>query len=605
MKNTFFVKVFLIVALLLLSVITIAEVKPGDIVTYGMIEQDGNIENGAEPIEWYVLGTKNNRTLLFSKYALMPFPYSQNDLDANWENCDLRAYLNNTKMIRSATSMMEYLNLASSSISSKALESSNGREITTQTLETIDSIFLLSQEEAEQYLTEEMFLAPVTPYAAENGAYQEDGIGLWWLRDSLGKEYGVLTGWTDGSFSYCDANYSMICVRPAIYVFSSALENAEKVNAENADNSNKEFPFTCSIYLAEFDSSYDVVREIEGNSASFDEISKGNILGIGALIENTSELNQAAEITCKIEGENDKNWSGNVIGAGQKGRLAVVYSVPFDGTKKIVWYINDTIVAEGEFTFSQTAEVPAEEEKVALAYETEIIEYDKNYEIVKHHGLYADFAALPNGHHLGYCLVIKNLGTDDVYLEIDPIANGEKKIGWVDVLVPAGEEKTVSAPIMIPYNGYYDIEWYVDGVSVCIQTFVFENNITTEANPILYEMYVATFNDEEKFSSYSDNDMNFATLDEGYSLGVVLLVTNTDMNDLPVDIVLLMDGETYRWGEYSVKAGKGVRFEIRFEEPFEGEKLIVWKDGDNTVYEEVLSFKNSFMNPAMSISPVD
>lgn len=607
MKKSIFGKTFLIVALLLLSILTIAEVKPGDVVTYGAIEQDGNIDNGPEPIEWYVLGTKGNSTLLFSKYALMPFPYSQNDPNANWENCDLRAYLNDHNLIRSATTMTEYINLASFSISTKALESMIGEEITTKTLKTLDNIFLLSQEEVEQYLTEDMYRAPVTPYAAACGAYQEDGMGIWWLRDSLGEKYGALTGWADGTLSYCDATYKMICVRPAIYVFSSVLDNAKIVNTDNIDNSQKEeFPFTCSIYLAEYDSSNNIVREIEGNSANFDEIAKGNKLGIGALIENTSDKNQAADISCKIEGENDKNWNGNVIGAGKKGRLAVVYSVPFDGNKKVVWYINGTVVAEEEFTFCETAVVlPVKEENADLTYETEIIEFDESYEVVKQHGLYADFAALPKGHHLGYSLVIENRGAEDVYLEIDPVANGEKDTGWTDVLVPAGEKKRVSAPIMIPYEGYYSIEWYVDGESACIETFLFENNAIEASSPFLYEMHVATFDDEKKFSSYSDNDMNFATLDEGFTLGVVLVVTNTEENDLPVDISLLLDGEAYKWGEYSVKGRKSVRFEIRFEEPFEGDKLVVWKDGDETVYEDVLSFRNSFMNSAMSISPVD
>lgn len=42
----------------------------GDSIIYGEYEQDGIIENGAEPIEWIVLSKTNNRLLVASKYVL-------------------------------------------------------------------------------------------------------------------------------------------------------------------------------------------------------------------------------------------------------------------------------------------------------------------------------------------------------------------------------------------------------------------------------------------------------------------------------------------------------------------------------------------------------
>ena len=44
--------------------------KAGDIVTFGKYEQDNNIDNGKEPIEWFVLTVENGKALVMSKKVL-------------------------------------------------------------------------------------------------------------------------------------------------------------------------------------------------------------------------------------------------------------------------------------------------------------------------------------------------------------------------------------------------------------------------------------------------------------------------------------------------------------------------------------------------------
>lgn len=39
-------------------------------VTFGRYEQDNNLGNGPEPIEWIVLDSNNGEVLLLSKYGL-------------------------------------------------------------------------------------------------------------------------------------------------------------------------------------------------------------------------------------------------------------------------------------------------------------------------------------------------------------------------------------------------------------------------------------------------------------------------------------------------------------------------------------------------------
>ena len=62
------------------NVLSIADdnssVNIGDYVTFGTYEQDNNLKNGAEAIEWQVLDKKDCKVLLLSKYALDAKPYN-------------------------------------------------------------------------------------------------------------------------------------------------------------------------------------------------------------------------------------------------------------------------------------------------------------------------------------------------------------------------------------------------------------------------------------------------------------------------------------------------------------------------------------------------
>jgi uncharacterized repeat protein (TIGR02543 family) len=61
---------------------------------FGTYEQDNNLANGAEDIEWLVLEKKDGKALLLSKYALVTKPYNEEDTDVTWESCTLRSWLN-------------------------------------------------------------------------------------------------------------------------------------------------------------------------------------------------------------------------------------------------------------------------------------------------------------------------------------------------------------------------------------------------------------------------------------------------------------------------------------------------------------------------------
>ncbi len=52
----------------------------GDLYSFGSYEQDNDLTNGAEPIDWEVLDIQDNRALLISKYALDSKPYNTEDV---------------------------------------------------------------------------------------------------------------------------------------------------------------------------------------------------------------------------------------------------------------------------------------------------------------------------------------------------------------------------------------------------------------------------------------------------------------------------------------------------------------------------------------------
>ncbi|MBQ5539651.1 MAG: hypothetical protein IIU03_05350, partial [Bacteroidales bacterium] len=69
-------------------------VKAGSIITMGHYEQDGDLSNGAEAIEWQVLAVEDGRTLVISRYGLDAKPYNEEDSSVTWETSTLRAWLN-------------------------------------------------------------------------------------------------------------------------------------------------------------------------------------------------------------------------------------------------------------------------------------------------------------------------------------------------------------------------------------------------------------------------------------------------------------------------------------------------------------------------------
>ncbi len=158
--------------------------KTQSIITMGSFEQDNNVENDAEPIEWLVLGTNaNNEVLLVSRFGLLYKPYEESDTAKEWKECSLRKWLNedfypsafSDDEIACIVFQQDLLTEKSSTYYSSADDSYSN-----------DYVFCLSTRELEQYFQpRESRVCKPTPYAETTfaGDTIHPNGDHWWLRN--------------------------------------------------------------------------------------------------------------------------------------------------------------------------------------------------------------------------------------------------------------------------------------------------------------------------------------------------------------------------------------------------------------------------------------
>ena len=214
----------------------ISKADVGDYVTFGAYEQDNNIDNGAEAIEWQVLDKKNGKVLLLSKYALDVKSYHEKNVYVTWETCTLRSWLNE-EFYKAAFTGAEQKYIAETYLMNKNhpnYGTSGGRY-------TYDKVFLLSMEEVTTYFDlDSDAIAQVTEYANAKGTgnthYSKNGH--WWLR-SPGVDSNTAVLVNDRGYVY-SAGYSVdnrnYVVRPALWVEIEASPTGESISTPHADS---------------------------------------------------------------------------------------------------------------------------------------------------------------------------------------------------------------------------------------------------------------------------------------------------------------------------------------------------------------------------------
>lgn len=208
------------------SVEAIRKAKIGEIVKFGNYEQDNNLSNGAEEIEWIVLDQKDDKYLLLSKYCLDAKPYNEEEKAVTWETCTLRSWLND-EFYKTAFGETERDFIAITDVKNE----DNEYYGTKAGNDTKDKVYLLSIEEVRRYYGANPLGAdssrriPVTEYAKSQGAWYSEsnekyGVGFWWLRSpGNGNECAADI---DGDGFVCDdggfVENEDNCVRPVIWL---------------------------------------------------------------------------------------------------------------------------------------------------------------------------------------------------------------------------------------------------------------------------------------------------------------------------------------------------------------------------------------------------
>lgn len=216
------------------QVLNLKNINIGEYVKFGEYEQDNNLENGKEEIEWLVLDKKDNKIWLISKYALDKQPYNNSSTNVTWENCSLRRWLNN-EFSSNAFSKYHLEKIQTSHVTAdinpaiiRHPDTSLSHMGITPGNNTEDKIFLLSGKEAEDLLPAEKMQAFMTEYANPEREKLREDYGYWWLRTP---------GWTNQNFAMYFANdancsgkivcpdwrYGNIYVRPSMWVDLSKI----------------------------------------------------------------------------------------------------------------------------------------------------------------------------------------------------------------------------------------------------------------------------------------------------------------------------------------------------------------------------------------------
>ena len=178
MRKIVFVFAILMSVFLMSSAMADVNVYPGNIVVFGHYEQDGNLNNGPEEIEWEVVSCDEDIIVMISKYGLDCVPYHAYEGGATWENCTLRYWLNQTFLNTALTPSQQNL-LCSVQIANLP----NPEFGTYAGATTWDKVFIPGVQDIEMGFESFSMQTRPTRYAMQMGAHDDDeGRCWWWLR---------------------------------------------------------------------------------------------------------------------------------------------------------------------------------------------------------------------------------------------------------------------------------------------------------------------------------------------------------------------------------------------------------------------------------------
>lgn len=197
----------------------IGDPEIGEYVCFGSYEQDNNVANGKEEIEWLVLAKTDKKIFVISKYALDSLVYNRVKESVTWEECALRQWLNETFLNeafgKTAQSLIIKETVAADKNPKYEYAASPGNA-------TKDKVFLLSIRQANKYFSSNSErICQGTEYCYARGAYEaENGNCRWWLRSPGASSNSAADVSVSGSVSHIgdSVDYGGGAVRPAMWI---------------------------------------------------------------------------------------------------------------------------------------------------------------------------------------------------------------------------------------------------------------------------------------------------------------------------------------------------------------------------------------------------
>ena len=175
------------------TIVDLDSAKPGDLLILGSYEQDNDLTNGKEPVDWLVLEVRDGAALAVSRYALECKPYHTRRTEIAWEDCSLRKWLNE-ELFSELFSPAEQLRITRGPAPQWDASAAN----VAPGEESGDRITLLSADELEEYFPDvagrKCYL---TQYCYAHGPFRENPEDGWWWMRSQGETRDSAEGVND------------------------------------------------------------------------------------------------------------------------------------------------------------------------------------------------------------------------------------------------------------------------------------------------------------------------------------------------------------------------------------------------------------------------
>ena len=186
--------------------------ESGDVITFGTYEQDNNLDNGAETVEWVVLERDGNKALVISKYCIEWLPFNNTSTKVSWKNSSIRSWLNKTFLNGAFTAQEKKSIISTQHTNPDFYDDSESERNWLGT--TTDTVFLLSSGEADKYFSSDSARkAEGTEYACNKG---KSASWYWWLRSANNIEYAGFV--SEGELGYDEEVDRNMGIRPAMWI---------------------------------------------------------------------------------------------------------------------------------------------------------------------------------------------------------------------------------------------------------------------------------------------------------------------------------------------------------------------------------------------------